>query len=93
MNKSDLVERIAGRTGGSKTSITEVIDTMFEEISDVVRKGEDKVTIQGCLSFERVDTKERKGHNPQTNQPIVIPAGTKTKVVVLKRLKDAGKNK
>lgn len=91
MNKSDLVERIADRTGTSKKSVSDVIDTMFEEIADVVSKGNDKVTIQGCLSFERVDTKERKGHNPQTNEPIIIPAGTKTKVTVLSRLKEAGK--
>ncbi len=91
MNKSDLVERIADRTGNSKKSVSDVIDTMFEEIADVVSKGQDKVTIQGQLSFERVNTKERKGHNPQTNQPITIPAGTKTKVTVLSKLKEAGK--
>ena len=91
MNKSELIDRIADRTGETKKSVGDVIDSMFEVIGDTVSKGGDKITIQGQLSFERVNTKERKGHNPQTNQPIIIPAGTKTKVTVLSKLKEAGK--
>lgn len=91
MNKSELIDRVADQTGETKKSVGDVIDSMFDVICETVEKGGEKITIQGQLSFERVNTKERKGHNPQTNQPIVIPAGTKTKVTVLSKLKQAGK--
>lgn len=92
MNKSDLVDKVAERTGQSKKSVTEVIDSTLDEIKNVVAKGDDKLTIQGYLSFEKVNTKARKGFNPQTREEKMIPAGTKTKVTVLSKLKEAGKS-
>ena len=87
MNKSELIDRIADRTGVSKKDVGEVIEGMFVEVSHVVAKGGDKVTLPGFLSFEQVARKERKGFNPQTKEPITIPASTAVKVTAGAKLK------
>ena len=46
-----------------------------------------KVTIQGMVSFEQVDRAARKGFNPQTGEPLDIPASKAVKVTALSKLK------
>ncbi len=87
MNKTELIDQIADRTGVSKKDVGAVIDGLFVEVSQVVAKGDEKVTIPGFVSFEQVARKERKGFNPQTGDPITIPAGTAVKVTPLSKLK------
>ena len=87
MNKTELIDQIADRTGVPKKDVGAVIDGLFIEVSTVVHKGEDKVTIPGFLSFEQVDRKQRKGFNPQTGEPIIIPASTAVKVTAGNKLK------
>jgi DNA-binding protein HU-beta len=76
MNKTELIDQIAERTGVPKKDVGAVIDGFFIEVSQVVAKGDEKVTIPGFISFEQVDRKARKGFNPQTGEPITIPAST-----------------
>ncbi len=87
MNKTELVDQIAERTGVPKKDVGAVIDGLFIEVSHVVAKGGDKVTIPGFISFEQVDRKARKGFNPQTQEPITIPASTAVKVTAGNKLK------
>jgi DNA-binding protein HU-beta len=87
MNKTELIDHIADRTGVPKKDVGAVLDGLFVEVSRVVAKGEDKVTIPGFVSFEQVDRKERKGFNPQTGEPITIPASTAVKVTAGNKLK------
>lgn len=87
MNKTELIDHIADRTGVPKKDVGSVIEGLFVEVSRVVHKGEDKVTIPGFISFEQVDRKERKGFNPQTGEPITIPASTAVKVTAGNKLK------
>lgn len=87
MNKTELIDQIAERSGVSKKDVGSVIDGLFIEVSKVVAKGDDKVTIPGFLSFEQVDRKARKGFNPQTGEPITIPASTAVKVTAGNKLK------
>ena len=87
MNKTELIDQIADRTGVSKKDVGAVIDGLFVEVSHVVAKGEDKVTIPGFVAFEQVDRKARKGFNPQTGEPITIPASTAVKVTAGNKLK------
>lgn len=91
MNKTELIDQIADRTGVPKKDVGAVIDGLFVEVSHVVAKGDDKVTIPGFISFEQAATKERKGFNPQTGEPITIAAGTKVKVTAGNKLKAYGK--
>lgn len=90
MNKSELVDNVADRTGVSKKDVEASISGMFDVMADAVARGSD-VTIQGWLKVERVNRKARMGHNPQTGEKMQIPASTATKVSALTKLKAAGK--
>ena len=90
MNKTELVDAVAEDTGVSKKDAGAVIDAMFDKISKCVNQGE-KVTIPGMVSFDQVDRKARKGFNPQTGQPIQIPASKAIKISAGAKLKAAAK--
>ena len=87
MNKTELIDQIAERTGVPKKDVGAVIDGLFVEVSRVIAKGDDKVTIPGFVSFEQVNRKARKGFNPQTGEPITIPAANAVKVTAGNKLK------
>lgn len=90
MNKSELVDSIAGRSGISKKDVEASLTGMFDVIADEVSKGE-TVTIQGWLKFEQVTRAARMGHNPQTGEKMPIPESKAAKVTALTKLKAAGK--
>ncbi len=91
MNKTELIAAVAESTGLSRKDVGAVLDGVVDEVTSVVSKGNDKVTIPGLASFEQVDRPARKGFNPQTKQPIDIPASKGVKVTALKKLKDAAR--
>ncbi|MGD1941866.1 MAG: HU family DNA-binding protein [Leptolyngbyaceae cyanobacterium] len=73
MNKADLVEKVAEKSGVTKKQADAVLSAATEAISEAVSSGE-KVTLVGFGSFERRDRKEREGRNPKTGETMVIPA-------------------
>ena len=87
MNKTELIDAAAERAGVSKKDAGAVIDAMFAEISRAVAKGGDKVVIPGMISFEQVHRNARKGFNPQTKEPLEIPASTSVKITAGAKLK------
>lgn len=72
MNKTDLINAIAGRTGSTKTEIRSLLDEALEEISSRLASGE-KVTISGFGTFSLIEKMARTGINPRTKELIVIP--------------------
>ena len=70
MNKSELIERVAGRLGDQKASST-AVDALVTEIENAVSKG-DKVSISGFGTFEKRDRAAREGRNPRTGKPIQV---------------------
>ena len=88
MNKSEVVDVVAQRTGVSKTDTDKVISTFFELAAETVADGE-KLSIPGWISFERTHRAARSGRNPATGQPMQIPARNAVKVSAGKKLKDA----
>ena len=50
-----------------------MISAFLEVVTEAVANG-DKVTLIGFRSFERRERSEREGRNPQTNEPMTIPA-------------------
>ncbi len=90
MNKTQLIDVVADRSGVSKKDVEASITGMLDIVAESVSKGED-VTIQGWLKFEQVTRKARMGHNPQTGEKMPIPESTATKVSALTKLKAAGK--
>ena len=90
MNKQELVDAIACRTGIAKTQVDDVIKAMTETIEDEVAKG-DKISIPGFISFQKVKRAARTGRNPRTGETISIPASATVKVTAGARLKSSVK--
>ncbi|MEL6400852.1 MAG: HU family DNA-binding protein [Cyanobacteria bacterium P01_A01_bin.70] len=73
MNKGELVDKVAEKSGVTKKQADSVLSAAIEAIMETVSEG-DKVTLVGFGSFERRDRKEREGRNPKTGETMVIPA-------------------
>lgn len=73
MNKEQLVERVASKTGLSKRDANAALDATLEGITAALKKGE-KVTLVGFGTFSVRRRKAREGRNPQTGEKIRIPA-------------------
>ena len=86
MNKSELIDAIADRTGVAKSTVDEVIKGMTETVEQTVATG-DKIQIPGFISFQKVQRSARTGRNPQTGDVIQIPASATVKVTAGARLK------
>ena len=75
MNKSDLVNSVAEKTGLTKTKSNEVINAITSSISESLSNG-DKVTLVGFGTFTTSQRNARRGRNPKTGEVINIPAKT-----------------
>jgi DNA-binding protein HU-beta len=73
MNKAELVGRVARDTRITKVLATRVVDSMLEQITRVLRKG-DRATLVGFGTFTVVRRRARVGRNPQTGDAIEIPS-------------------
>ena len=80
MNKAELVEELAKKTGSTKKSTEENLNAFLDVIIEALKKG-DKIQLIGFGSFEVRKRAARKGINPQTKEEIKIPA---TKAPVFK---------
>jgi len=90
MNKSELIDAIAAKTGLSKTDVGGVLDGFAEVAYGAVGSG-DKITIPGFLSIEQTYRSARTGRNPQTGAAIQIAATNAAKVSAGSKLKAAAK--
>jgi DNA-binding protein HU-beta len=77
MNKGELVDAIAEKTGAiaTKKVIDAVLCAAIDSIIETVSDG-DKVTLVGFGTFEARQRKEREGHNPRTGDKMIIPPTT-----------------
>ena len=75
MNKSELVEALAKKTGATKKATEETLNAFVEVVEATLKKG-DKVQLVGFGSFEARKRAARKGRNPQTGEEIKIAAAT-----------------
>ena len=73
MNKAELIDLVANKTGTSKRQSEECLDVAINAITKSVAKGE-KVTLVGFGTFARRDRRARKGRDPRTGTEIDIPA-------------------
>lgn len=90
MNKGELIDAVASKTGESKSSVGEVIDATLDTITSAIKSG-DKVTFTGFGTFERRHRKARVGRNPQTGEEVKIQAANVPAFKAGKSLKDAVK--
>lgn len=87
MNKSELVNAIAAKSGLSKKNSEAALNATLSAIEDALVAG-DKVVLVGFGTFEVKQRAERKGRNPQTKEEIVIPASKAPVFKAGKGLKD-----
>jgi DNA-binding protein HU-beta len=78
MNKSELINAIAEKSGLSKVDSKKALDATLETIAEEVKAG-GKVVLVGFGTFSVSERSARKGINPRTKQPIDIPAKKTTK--------------
>lgn len=90
MNRTDLVKKISIETGATQKATAQIIETAFEIIGDALVAG-DKVSIPNFGSFSVRPTAARTCKNPQTGEPIDVPASRKVVFGVSTVLKAAVK--
>lgn len=73
MNKAELVEAMATKTGETKKSTEASLNAFIDAVTNALKKG-DKVQLVGFGSFEVRKRASRKGRNPQTGEELKIPA-------------------
>lgn len=88
INRGQLVDQVAEKSGATKTDVNRILDGMFEVFETSVAAGE-KITIPGWLAVERTDRAARTGRNPQTGESIEIAAGHGVKLTAGSKLKAA----
>ena len=88
MNKADLVEAMASKTGATKKATEEQVEAFVSTITASLKKGE-KVQLVGFGSFEVRKRAARKGRNPQTGEEMKIAASKAPVFKAGKALKDA----
>lgn len=73
MNKAQLVEALAERTGGTRREATAALDALIEIIGKTLKKG-DKVAVVDFGTFAVRKRAARQGRNPKTGAAIKISA-------------------
>ncbi|MCX7750538.1 MAG: HU family DNA-binding protein [Candidatus Bipolaricaulota bacterium] len=94
MNKGELVDRIAQRTGLTKKDARKALDATIDIITEAIAANEE-VLLTGFGKFEVRTRKQSQRINPQTQKRIMVPAkvvpafkaGKNLKTLVAKRLK------
>lgn len=87
MNKQELIKDIAERGGFTKADAEAALKAVQGAIAAVLVNG-DKITLPGFGTFKVVETAARTGRNPQTGEPVEIPAKRKIKFNPTQALKD-----
>jgi DNA-binding protein HU-beta len=87
MTKAQLVATLADGTGVSRKQVDVVLGSMINTVVKTVKKGE-AVKISGLGVFRLRKMKARMGRNPQTGEPIKIPARRKVGFSVARAFKD-----
>ena len=80
MNKSDLVDAVAEKTGFTKADASRAVDALFGTDDGIIVEtlsNDERVQITGFGTFEAKHRKARTGRNPRTGETIKI-AATKT---------------
>lgn len=92
MKSTDLIDRIASATGGTKADAKKAFDTVWFSIIEAAQKGEE-VSIPGFGKFQVRTTAKRQGRNPKTGEVITIPESKKLSYSSAKQVKVAMSSK
>ena len=75
MNKTELIEQIATRSGVTKADAGRAVNAMLDSIVEAIANGDD-VSLPGFGSFKASARAAREGKNPKTGEKLTIAATT-----------------
>ena len=75
MNKTEMADRLAARTGLSKSAARDAVDGVFAIIGEAFADGED-VRLPEFETFGTRSRPARTGRNPRTGETVSISAST-----------------
>ena len=90
MTKSQFAARLAERLKVSKAEAGRIVDEVTGLVTGTLKKG-DRVRFPGFGSFRVSKRKARMARNPQTGEPVRVPAKTVPRFTPSKELKAAVK--
>ncbi|MDL2262112.1 HU family DNA-binding protein [Bacteroidales bacterium OttesenSCG-928-I21] len=89
MNKSQLIDAMAAKSGLTKTDAKKALDAFMETTVETLKKG-DRIALVGFGTLGVTKRAARKGRNPQKPTEIInIPAKNVVKFSVGSELKNA----
>ena len=88
MNKAELIQAVAAKSGLAKKDAEAAIAAVIDSITDALKAG-DKVALVGFGTFAVKARAARTGKNPQTGEAIEIAACKVPAFAAGKALKDA----
>jgi integration host factor subunit beta len=72
VNKSELIEKLAERTGLNVMQAEEIINLIYRKMRDTMVNG-GRIEIRGFGSFVVKEYQAYQGRNPKTGQKISVP--------------------
>jgi DNA-binding protein HU-beta len=81
VNKSELIEKVAGEAGLSKSEAEKAVNAFIQVVEAAV-SSDDKVTLPGFGNWSRTQRAARTGRNPRTGEPVQIKASKAVKFSV-----------
>lgn len=90
MNKAEISDAVHAKLGGTKTQADEVVDMVFDAITNSLKKGEE-VSVAGFGIFTVKHRAARQARNPRTGAMVSVPATKVPKFRAGKALKEAVK--
>jgi DNA-binding protein HU-beta len=81
VNKSELIDKVAGQAGLTKSDAERAVNAFIGIVEGAVATG-DKVTVPGFGAWSRTQRAARTGRNPRTGEPVQIPASKAVKFSV-----------
>ncbi|MBB5405967.1 DNA-binding protein HU-beta [Paraburkholderia atlantica] len=88
MNKQELIDAVAAKTGTTKAETAETLDALLGTLTSALTQG-DTVQLIGFGSFSTRARTARVGRNPATGAEIQIAAAKTVKFTAGKAFKDA----
>ena len=88
MNKTQLIDVVAVKTGLKKKEADAAVSATIEAIAEALKAG-DKVQLIGFGTFEVKERAAREGRNPKTGETITIAASKHPAFTAGKALKDS----
>ncbi|MBQ7585922.1 MAG: HU family DNA-binding protein [Desulfovibrionaceae bacterium] len=88
MTKAEFVEKVATKSGITKAQSEKVLESFIQIIEETL-KTEQRLALVNFGTFSVSERKERQGRNPQTGEPLTIPACKVVKFHPGKQLRDA----